>query len=103
MHRTAIAIHQLVLSNTPQPDELLFACQPGEIILLQGCCEDLEQKILGVLQRRCVESQVGKDARGIALIERRTCTIQLWTFFLLLHAIFLYSKLPQYYGRKIIK
>ena len=33
----AIAIDEFVVSNTPQPNALLFVAEPGEIIMLQGC------------------------------------------------------------------
>src|SRR6266516_3551182 len=85
--RTAIAVHEFVLSNAPQPDQLLFLLQPGEAFLLQCYREDLKGEVFRVLPRRRVKSRVGKDASYIALIERSTRIVRLFTFVLLLHLL----------------
>jgi len=44
-----IAIDELVVGNSPQPGELLFGGEPGEIIVLKGSQADLEREVLGIL------------------------------------------------------
>ena len=77
MDGTAIAIRQFMLSDAAQPDQLLFVCQPGEVVLFQRCREDLKGEILSVLPGGRVESRVGEDVCGIAFIERLGCALEL--------------------------
>src|SRR5205823_1843431 len=71
--------------NTPQPDELLLVGEPGEVIMLHGCQEDLECEILSILPGSSMQSRISKDNRCIPLIECAVRAADQFVFALLLH------------------
>src|SRR5690348_7092910 len=85
MAGAAVAIDELVVYNAPQPDELLFGREPGEIIMLQGRQEDAQGEVLGILPRRGERPCVGQNGRRVPVVERAIGAMGQLVFSLFLH------------------